>query len=192
MRISYSYFCVNYISYCYAYYMNFDTIPGFTPDWNTCTLVYGRESKSANQQVVPDLDLVDTISVHGKTTLVLWKLQSGHDSVHRRTDRQTDRQTDDVKPVYPAFNFVEAGGIISEGINCEVWGDQNNAIQTSCAHKWGQYTPALITTHLIQKYPIIKISIFPESPFSAKYLATKGTKMRLGTQNCIGVKRLTP
>ena len=25
---------------------------------------------------------------------------------------------------------------------------------TSCAHKWGQYTPALITTHLIQKYPI--------------------------------------
>ena len=29
---------------------------------------------------------------------------------------------------------------------------------TSCAHKWGQYTPALITTHLIQKYPI-KISI---------------------------------
>ena len=29
--------------------------------------------------------------------------------------------------------------------------------QTSCAHKGGQYTPALITTHLIQKYPI-KIS----------------------------------
>ena len=29
---------------------------------------------------------------------------------------------------------------------------------TSCAHKWGQYTPALITTHLIQKYPM-KISI---------------------------------
>ena len=26
--------------------------------------------------------------------------------------------------------------------------------RTSCAHKWGQYTPALITTHLIQKYPI--------------------------------------
>ena len=26
--------------------------------------------------------------------------------------------------------------------------------QTSCAHKWGQYTPTLITTHLIQKYPI--------------------------------------
>ena len=32
------------------------------------------------------------------------------------------------------------------------------SIQTSCTHKWGQYTPALITTHLIQKYPI-KISI---------------------------------
>ena len=26
--------------------------------------------------------------------------------------------------------------------------------KTSCAHKWGQYTPALITTHLIQKYTI--------------------------------------
>ena len=33
--------------------------------------------------------------------LVLWKIQSGHDFVHRRTDRQTDRRTDDVKPVYP-------------------------------------------------------------------------------------------
>ena len=29
---------------------------------------------------------------------------------------------------------------------------------SSCAHKWRQYTPALITTHLIQIYPI-KISI---------------------------------
>ena len=29
-----------------------------------------------------------------------------------QTDRQTDRQTDKVKPVYPPFNFVEAGGII--------------------------------------------------------------------------------
>ena len=35
------------------------------------------------------------------------KIQSGHDSVHRRTDAQTDK----VKPVYPAFIFVEAGGI---------------------------------------------------------------------------------
>ena len=24
---------------------------------------------------------------------------------------------------------------------------------TSCAHKWGQYTPALISTHRIKKYP---------------------------------------
>ena len=30
-------------------------------------------------------------------------------------------------------------------------------ISISYAHKWGQYTPDLITTHLIQKYPI-KIS----------------------------------
>ena len=27
-------------------------------------------------------------------------------------------------------------------------------LNTDCVHKWGQYTPALITTHLIQKYPI--------------------------------------
>ena len=44
--------------------------------------------------------------------LVLWKLQSRHNSVHRWTDRRTDRWTDDVKPVYPPFNFVEVGGII--------------------------------------------------------------------------------
>ena len=31
--------------------------------------------------------------------------ESGQDFVHR----QTDRRTDDVKPVYPPFNFVEAG-----------------------------------------------------------------------------------
>ena len=28
-----------------------------------------------------------------------------------QTDGRTDRQTDDVKPVYPPFKFVEAGGI---------------------------------------------------------------------------------
>ena len=46
---------------------------------------------------------------------VLLKIQSGHDSVHRRTDGQTDGrtdgQTDKVILVYPPFNFVEAGGI---------------------------------------------------------------------------------
>ena len=36
---------------------------------------------------------------------VFLKIQSGHDSVHRRTDGQTDK----VIPVYPPFNFVEAG-----------------------------------------------------------------------------------
>ena len=40
---------------------------------------------------------------------VLLKIQSGHNSVHRRTDGQTDK----VIPVYPPFNFVEAGGIIT-------------------------------------------------------------------------------
>ena len=38
---------------------------------------------------------------------VLLKIQSGHDSVHRRTEGKTDK----VKPVYPSFNFVEAEGI---------------------------------------------------------------------------------
>ena len=38
--------------------------------------------------------------------LVFWKLQSGHDSVHR----QKDRQTDDVKPVYPTFKLCWIGG----------------------------------------------------------------------------------
>ena len=37
---------------------------------------------------------------------VLLKIQSWHDSVHRRTGRQTDK----VKPVYPLFNFVESEG----------------------------------------------------------------------------------
>ena len=39
---------------------------------------------------------------------VFLKIQSRHDSVHRRTDGQTDK----VIPVYPPFNFVEAGSII--------------------------------------------------------------------------------
>ena len=30
-----------------------------------------------------------------------------------QTDRRTNGQTDKVKPVYPPFNFVEAGGITS-------------------------------------------------------------------------------
>ena len=38
---------------------------------------------------------------------VLLKIQSGHDSVHRRTDGQGDTSI-------PPFNFVEAGGIINE------------------------------------------------------------------------------
>ena len=54
---------------------------------------------------------------------VLLKIQSGHDFVHRRTDGQTDGrtdgQTDKVIPVYPPFNFVEVGGIMtSNSIAC--------------------------------------------------------------------------
>ena len=47
---------------------------------------------------------------HNCLQLVLWKIQSRHDSA--QTDRQTDGQMDNVKPVYPPFNFVEVEGII--------------------------------------------------------------------------------
>ena len=32
--------------------------------------------------------------------------------IDKRTDRWRDGEMDNVKPVYPAFNFIEAGGII--------------------------------------------------------------------------------
>ena len=73
----------------------------------------------------------------------------------------------------------------------------------------GDNIPPLITTHLIQKcpHPNIPLSVnaryvmnetnsyffqFPETPFSAKYLATRWLNIRLGTWKCKGVKRLTP
>ena len=50
--------------------------------------------------------------------LVLWKIQSGHGYVHRRTDGRTD-----MKPVYPPFNFVEVGAIMMAKfiIECLIW-----------------------------------------------------------------------
>ena len=54
-------------------------------------------------------------------------------------------------------------------------------------------------THLIRvnaKYEMNWANSFfqkvPETPFSAKYLATRGPKMRPGKRKWIGVKRLTP
>ena len=47
----------------------------------------------------------------------LLKIQSGHISVHIRTDWQKDN----VKPVYPPFNFVEAGGIINGPLSTPSW-----------------------------------------------------------------------
>ena len=44
--------------------------------------------------------------------MVLWKIQSGQHSVHRRMNRQTDGKTDKVKPVYPPSTSL-SGGIIS-------------------------------------------------------------------------------
>ena len=49
--------------------------------------------------------------------LVLWKLKSGHDSVHRRMDRRKDGQMDGRtdgprETSIPPFNFIEAGIIM--------------------------------------------------------------------------------
>ena len=42
------------------------------------------------------------------------------DTLSPQTDRQTDGRTDKVNPVYPPFNFVEAG----------VWYDKYNAVES--------------------------------------------------------------
>ena len=53
---------------------------------------------------------------------VLLKIQSGHDSVHRRTDGRTDRRTDGQgETSIPPINFVEAGGIIMTQITHTIW-----------------------------------------------------------------------
>ena len=48
---------------------------------------------------------------------VLFRIQSGHDSVHRRTDGradvQTEGRTDEVNPVYTPFQLRWSGGIIT-------------------------------------------------------------------------------
>ena len=41
--------------------------------------------------------------------LVLWKLQSRHDSVDRLMDRRTDERTDNVKLVYPLSILLKGG-----------------------------------------------------------------------------------
>ena len=67
---------------------------------------------------------------------------------------------------------------------------------TSCAHKWGQYTPALITIHLIQKYPM-KISIliiFSESfrnPIFGQIFGHQRAKNEARNMKLNGVKWLT-
>ena len=58
------------------------------------------------------LKLLDKMCKYEMDPMRLLKIQSGHDSVHRRTDGQTDK----VIPVYPPINFVEAGGIINWGL----------------------------------------------------------------------------
>ena len=55
-------------------------------------------------------------------------------------DRRMDRRTDDVKPVYPAFNFVEVGGIMNSqnalhslpklwSVFCEFGGNDDHIIE---------------------------------------------------------------
>ena len=83
---------------------------------------------------------------------VLLKIQSGHDSVHRRTDGQTDGRTDGrtdkVIPVYPPINFVEAGGIITYPYSLAQWQSQQHRF-------WDQYQlgidPAWISNYIHYK-----------------------------------------
>ena len=55
---------------------------------------------------------------------------------------------------------------------------------TSCAHKWGQYTPTLITMHLVQQYPI-RISIL-------KSCATQVGILQQKTRQIWGIWKLRP
>ena len=67
--------------------------------------------------IFENMKLVDKMCKYEWIRLVLWKMQSGHDSVHRRTDGQTDK----VKSVYPAFHFVETRGIITWLLLTQTW-----------------------------------------------------------------------
>ena len=63
------------------------------------------------------LKLLDNMCKYKWIRLVLWKLQSGRDSVNRRTDGQTD----DVKPVYPPSILLSVGIISSKFLNIEMY-----------------------------------------------------------------------
>ena len=53
------------------------------------------------------------------TRLLLWKLQSGQVSVHRRADGRTDRRTTWIQ--YSPFKFVEVKGIFTKSDSCKVF-----------------------------------------------------------------------
>ena len=50
----------------------------------------------------------------------------------------------------------------------------------------------LNTRYQLIQQMVLKKKNFPETPFSGKYLANRGPKLRVGTQKYIGVKRLIP
>ena len=55
------------------------------------------------------LKLVDKMYTYEMIQRALLKIQNRHNFVHRRTEGRTNGWTDKVDPVYPIFNFVEAG-----------------------------------------------------------------------------------
>ena len=68
---------------------------------------------------------------------VLLKIQSGHNSVHRRTDGQRDWRTDgQMDKVIPVYNFVEAEGIIIHICTCSMAFITKESLLSSVNVEW--------------------------------------------------------
>ena len=66
--------------------------------------------------------------------LVLWKIQSGHNSVHRRTDRrQTDRRTDKMKPIKNVTVLTKMDKFI---YNIQVYTSTTSGWNTVSCYPW--------------------------------------------------------
>ena len=124
-----------------------------------------------------------------------------------QTDRWTEGQTDKVIPVYPPFKFVEGGGggikriepiVFSKSsenpVFSQIFGHQRaqNEFRNMKMYRGQETHPIRINVRYEMNWAGSFFQKVPETPFWAKYLATRGLKMRLGTRKCIGAKRLTP
>ena len=126
---------------------------------------------------------------------VLLKIESRHDSVHSRTARQPHK----VKPVYPAFNFFEAGGIIIMANNgrLDTLSQQQTISSTASSHK-AQFQHYSLRTSIRTKHDlfhnvtgfisawrmvmIVKIVVLSIKPRSRSRL-TKYTVKKIGLCN---------